>query len=80
MVMIRPFTKSFSWHLMYSEGIHITKLLFIFLLLICLLLQGFSAKNLEKQRENYLSSSTSVSNTQCIMIKYSTFLTNWNYK
>ena len=38
----------FSWlSLIYTRGILIIKLLFVFLLLICFLLQGGSTKNLE---------------------------------
>lgn len=43
---------------MYTGGIHVIKLLFVFLLLICLLLQEVSAKNHEGQEENYFSSPT----------------------
>ena len=43
---------------MQTRGLHVNKLLFIFLLLTCLLLLGVSYKNSKRQRENYFSSPT----------------------
>ena len=47
----------FSWvSPMYTGGLHVIKLQFVFFLLIYLLLKEVSAKKLEGERQNYVSS------------------------